>query len=64
MSGTSQQLKELRDLGAIDYRTEGKLVFYTLTDRFWLDLGGLVAERLGHAKAGHVKKSVKKKRRA
>lgn len=48
MSGTSQQLKELRSLGAIDYRTEGRLVFYTLTDPFWLALSESVAERLGH----------------
>jgi DNA-binding transcriptional ArsR family regulator len=66
VSGTSQHLRELRDLGAIDYRTEGKLVFYALTDRFWLELSERVAARLGHAKAGHAKprKPVKKKRRA
>lgn len=46
-SGTSQQLKTLRELGAIDYRTEGKLVYYTLTDPFWLKLARSAAEYLG-----------------
>lgn len=63
-SGTSQQLKALRELGAIDYRTEGKLVYYTLTDPFWLglarsvgrqldiDQGAAASVRTGGAKAG------------
>lgn len=38
MSGTSQQLRELRRLGAIDYRVSGKFAYYRLADGFWLDL--------------------------
>ncbi len=49
MSGTSQQLRELRELGAIDYRPEGKLVYYSLVDRFWLELAESVLGKLGHA---------------
>jgi len=56
MSGTSQQLKELRDLGAIDYRTEGKLVFYSVADPFWLELSYLVGKQLGHAKPKRSRK--------
>ena len=66
-SGTSQQLKALRELGAIDYRTEGKLVYYTLTDPFWLGLARNVGKRLdidqsgpGRHKEGPKKTSPKK----
>ncbi len=38
MSGTSQQLRELRRLGAIEYRVSGKFAYYRLADGFWLDL--------------------------
>ena len=51
MSGTSQQLKELRRIGAIDFRTEGKLVYYTLVDPFWLAIVDTVIEKLGLAAA-------------
>ena len=61
MSGTSQQLKELRDLGAIDYRTEGRLVFYTLTDPFWIELSESVAARLGQASPGKTQSKSKSK---
>ncbi len=47
MSGTSQQLKELRQAGAITFRTEGKLVYYRLADLFWRHLIGTVAGHLG-----------------
>jgi DNA-binding transcriptional ArsR family regulator len=46
MSGTSQQLKKLRDLGAIDYRVDGKLVYYSLADRFWLELAETVLKQI------------------
>lgn len=46
MSGTSQQLRELRRLGAIDYRVSGKFAFYRLADRFWLDLARTVLGRV------------------
>lgn len=50
MSGTSQVLRELRNLGAVAFRTEGKLAYYRLDDHSWLDvaegvLGRLTAER-------------------
>jgi ArsR family transcriptional regulator, lead/cadmium/zinc/bismuth-responsive transcriptional repressor len=38
MSTTSQQLRDLRRLGAIVYRVSGKFAYYTLADRFWLEL--------------------------
>lgn len=47
MSGTSQQLRELRNLGAIEYRVDGKLVYYTLADTFWLKLAESVLDRVG-----------------
>ena len=49
MSGTSQHLRELRRLGAIDFRTQGKLVYYTLADRFLLETAKLVIEKFGHS---------------
>ena len=46
MSGTSQQLRELRRLGAIEHRVSGKFVYYRLAERFWLDLAGSVMQRI------------------
>jgi len=45
-SGTSQQLKELRRIGAVDYRAQGKLAYYRIGDRFWLELAESVSEKL------------------
>ena len=50
MSGISQQLRELRRLGAIDYRVDGKFAYYHLADRFWLDLAHSVIRRVGSAR--------------
>ena len=36
LSGTSQHLKELRRLGAITYRAEGKMAYYRIADERWL----------------------------
>lgn len=36
LSGTSQHLKELRMVGAITFRAEGKMAYYRLADRRWL----------------------------
>ena len=47
MSGASQHLRTLRTLGAVDYRTEGKLAYYTLADPFWLDVANAMIEQLG-----------------
>lgn len=47
MSGMSQQLRELRRLGAVDFRAEGKLAYYGIADPFWLEIAESVAERLG-----------------
>jgi len=49
MSATSQMLRELRLLGAVEYRAEGKMAFYSLADRFWIDLAESVIERCGGA---------------
>lgn len=46
MSGMSQQLRELRRLGAVDFRAEGKLAYYRIADPFWLELAESVAGRL------------------
>ncbi len=62
MSGTSQQLKELRRVGAIDFRTQGKLVYYGLADAFWLDLTNLVAKHLGFEVAASKSQKKKSKR--
>lgn len=45
-SGMSQQLKELRRIGAVDFRTQGKLAYYRVGDPFWLELAGTVSEKL------------------
>lgn len=49
MSATSQMLRELRYLGAVEYRAEGKMAYYTVADRFWCDLADSVLERCGEA---------------
>lgn len=46
MSGISQQLRELRRLGAVDFRAEGKLAYYRITDPFWLRVAATVSEKL------------------
>jgi len=46
MSGTSQVLRELRNLGAVQFRTEGKLAYYRLADPTWLQLADSVLEKL------------------
>lgn len=45
-SGTSQQLKELRRIGAVDFRAQGKLAYYRIGDPFWLNLAGTVSEKV------------------
>lgn len=49
MSGASQQLRELRNLGAVEYRIAGKLAYYTVADAFWLELAEAVLQRLDSA---------------
>ena len=36
LSGTSQHLKELRRMGAITFRAQGKMAYYRIADRRWL----------------------------
>lgn len=45
MSGTSQVLRELRHLGAVEYRADGKLAFYRLADSSWLEIADTVLNR-------------------
>ena len=45
MSGTSQVLRELRNLGAVEFRTEGKLAYYRLADTYWLELAESVYDK-------------------
>lgn len=46
MSGTSQVLRELRNLGAVEFRVEGKLAYYQLADTYWLELAESVYDKL------------------
>jgi DNA-binding transcriptional ArsR family regulator len=46
MSGTSQVLRELRNLGAVEFRAEGKLAYYQLADTYWLELAESVYDKL------------------
>ncbi|MCA9250269.1 MAG: metalloregulator ArsR/SmtB family transcription factor [Phycisphaerae bacterium] len=46
MSTLSQQLRELRRLGAIGYRVSGKFAYYSLADRFWLELARSVMSHI------------------
>ena len=46
MSGTSQVLRELRKLGAVEFRVEGKLAYYRLADEYWLELAESVFDKL------------------
>ena len=45
MSGTSQVLRELRNLGAVAFRAEGKLAYYQLADTYWLELAESVYDK-------------------
>jgi len=45
MSGTSQQLRDLNRLGAIQYRTAGKFAYYSISDPFWLQIAESVIAR-------------------
>jgi DNA-binding transcriptional ArsR family regulator len=49
MSAASHQLKRLRDRGVVDYRKEGRLAYYRLSDD---RLRGLLESGVGHALAG------------
>jgi ArsR family transcriptional regulator, lead/cadmium/zinc/bismuth-responsive transcriptional repressor len=51
MSGTSQVLRELRHLGAVEYRADGKLAFYRLADSSWLEIAETVLSRFVPADA-------------
>jgi len=46
LSGTSTQLRELRRLGAVEFKTQGKLAYYRIADPFWLELSDSVSEKL------------------
>ena len=45
MSGTSQQLRDLNRLGAVEYRAAGKYAYYRISNKFWLHLAESVIER-------------------
>lgn len=47
MSATSQVLRDLRTLGAVRYRAQGRLAYYSLGDRFWSKLARTVIGRIG-----------------
>jgi DNA-binding transcriptional ArsR family regulator len=49
MSAASHQLKRLRDRGVVDYRKEGRLAYYRLSDD---RLRGLLESGVGHALTG------------
>lgn len=52
MSGASTQLRELRNLGAVEYRVAGKLAYYTVSDAYWLELAESVLDRVRDSVAG------------
>ena len=52
MSGTSQVLRELRNLGAVEFRAEGKLAYYQLADPYWLEMAESVYGKLTAAEVG------------
>lgn len=60
MPATSQHLRELRRLGAIQYRSLGKFAYYQVTEPFWLELARTVMTRLGtcYAKKRKMKRVV------
>jgi DNA-binding transcriptional ArsR family regulator len=45
MSSTSQHLRELRNVGAVDYRVQGRLVYYRLADPFFSTVAADVLAR-------------------
>ncbi len=49
MSAASHQLKRLRDRGVVDYRKDGRLAYYRLSD---VRLRGLLESGVGHTLAG------------
>ncbi len=51
MSGTSQVLRELRLLGAVEFRVDGKLAYYRLADASWLRMAEAVFDRVATAQA-------------
>ena len=51
MSGTSQVLRELRNLGAVEFRADGKLAYYRLADTSWLDMAESLLEKLAGTEA-------------
>lgn len=38
LSGTSQHLKELRRIGAITFRADGKMAYYRIADKRWIEV--------------------------
>ncbi len=46
MSGASQHLRSLRTIGAVDYRADGKLAYYSLADPFWLQIAEMLLAKL------------------
>ncbi|MCK6491428.1 MAG: metalloregulator ArsR/SmtB family transcription factor [Planctomycetes bacterium] len=48
VSGASQHLKELRLLGAITFRTAGKMAYYRVADPRWIDLAQSALVLGGH----------------
>ena len=46
LSSMSQQLKQLRTLGAIRFRAHGKLAYYRISDPYWLGLVQSISEKL------------------
>jgi ArsR family transcriptional regulator, lead/cadmium/zinc/bismuth-responsive transcriptional repressor len=63
MSTISQQLRDLRRLGAIEFRVSGKFAYYTLADRFWVELARSVMNHLTNTDANHIDVSVSRSSR-
>ena len=48
LSGTSQHLKELRRMGAITFRAQGKMAYYRLADHRWLRIAEAALQAIDH----------------
>ncbi len=46
VAAASHHLRRLRDLGVLDHRSDGKMVYYSIRDRFTAELAGRVVRKV------------------
>lgn len=61
VSATSHQLRELRTLGAVEYRAEGKMAYYSIRDMFWSRLADSVLARFATSERKPIKQKAAKR---